>query len=911
MAPASLSRLIGRIVQNTAHFSGSSRGDDSFDFESLSRRHQQEARLARSRRRRSAPLLTVVCLLAAMAGVVGVGALLLSSGGKSLRLEPPRPRTVDGLSDRQRSTIRVDEVNRPPILEPIEEKTIEEGGTLTFSIRASDPDAPARELAYRLVGSSAEGARVDARSGRFVWEPRVVDAQREYRFVVGVSEVASDGLAAQQAFTVRVRPDAWTVQQLCNRLRLHLDEEVVESRRTIDSPIFALPAKVVRVGQEAVFAFYYESAESAEQEMAQVGPDATTIYAGPRGWSTDTCFFRKERLVVVYGGSDRGVLGGLYAVLGEPFAVGRAGTSAKNSGDKDDDGDPAIQAKQANPPFNERLVELHRERKLFLPSSYPVLRRIYAEWFEFLNRDVIQRAYPPDDQQMAQWLDAHREVKEELYTAIHPRYDDVAAVLSLFGRLRERFPEKIAAYGELAIATAVCWDRPAGGVYDYGRHQQRTKSIMPEEHLGAVENFQYLLDTEDSLEGRTRMLPWEFLVHVVNHKTPTEERRWVLDNYVTSRTMLGRCYDHVPYDKEMLRTQSKIARLNGKAYTLPNLRRFGGVCAMRADFASRVGKSLGVPAAYVRGEGAQGIHHAWVMWVELLGVTNRGIDFGLQSYGRYFYDKYYVGHLRDPHTGREITDRQLELELHTVGADPQSKRHADLIMRAYPMLREKTEMDVTEQLIFLHRVIGLSPGNQVAWRALAKMSRDGVVTEKHSKAMTSVLEKLFTTFAAYPDFTWSVFDDLIAFKRSAQQRRDLFARLITLYESAGRPDLACKARLRLCDYLLEEKRHLDAIEGLAFTIRKFPGEGRYVPAMLDRLEEICGEVTGFEDDLLQFYRDYLPKIPQMRGDMPSPFCIEMFQRAVDRFRSAGDERWERLCEVQLAKLRAGFEQRPR
>jgi glycosyltransferase involved in cell wall biosynthesis len=42
------------------------------------------------------------------------------------------------------------------------------------------------------------------------------------------------------------------------------------------------------------------------------------------------------------------------------------------------------------------------------------------------------------------------------------------------------------------------------------------------------------------------------------------------------------------------------------------IREHGGVCAMQADFAARVAKSLGVPAEYVGGEANSGGLHAWL-----------------------------------------------------------------------------------------------------------------------------------------------------------------------------------------------------------------------------------------------------------------------------------------------------------
>jgi protein-S-isoprenylcysteine O-methyltransferase Ste14 len=70
----------------------------------------------------------------------------------------------------------------------------------------------------------------------------------------------------------------------------------------------------------------------------------------------------------------------------------------------------------------------------------------------------------------------------------------------------------------------------------------------------------------------------------------------------------------------MLRTQSEVCRLNGKPYTLQSIKDYGGVCAMQADFAARVAKSLGVPAEYVGGEANFGGLHAWVRHPLMTGL---------------------------------------------------------------------------------------------------------------------------------------------------------------------------------------------------------------------------------------------------------------------------------------------------
>jgi hypothetical protein len=101
---------------------------------------------------------------------------------------------------------------------------------------------------------------------------------------------------------------------------------------------------------------------------------------------------------------------------------------------------------------------------------------------------------------------------------------------------------------------------------------------------------------------------------------------------------------------------------------------------------------------------------------------------------------------------------------------------------------------------------------------------------------------------------------------------------------AGRPDLACEARLKLADMLVEQGRYLEAVQGLAFTIRKFPTEGRYVPKMLDRVESLCRGFEGAEQELVQFYSALLPVIRKSALVQRSPFAIATFLRAADVFK---------------------------
>src|SRR5262249_11617808 len=176
-------------------------------------------------------------------------------------------------------------------------------------------------------------------------------------------------------------------------------------------------------------------------------------------------------------------------------------------------------------------------------------------------------------------------------------------------------------------------------------------------------------------------------------------------------------------------------------------------------FAARVGKCLVVPAEYVGGEANSGGLHAWVMWVEVKAVNKDAVTFTLESFGRYNLDHYYVGTLKDPKTGKTITDRELERRLTAVGNAPHSSRHADLLMRAYPIVRDAKEFTTKQQLNYLNKVLAVYPMCGEAWTELAALHRDGKLTD--AQEATRLAERATIIFAKFPDFSWTLVDDLL------------------------------------------------------------------------------------------------------------------------------------------------------
>ena len=542
--------------------------------------------------------------------------------------------------------------------------------------------------------------------------------------------------------------------------------------------------------------------------------------------------------------------------------------------------------------------------KSFAKGEYKHVRAVFARYFEAKHGETLKANLGADAAPLFSWLEMNPEAKETLFTAIDPASDDTPKVMEIYRDLWKFDQAAVKANNELAVAVAVVWDKPKA-VYDYRGHQVRTKSIMPPEVMkfGAMDNFKYVLDRQAKLKGPQLQLPWEFLVHTINHRTPVEERDWAVNNYLPKRSGIGTIYKEIVYDKVMLQTQSKVCKLNDKPYTLPSIRENGGVCAMQADFTARVAKSLLVPAEYVGGEGNSGVLHAWIMWAEVKSVTKDAVTFSLESFGRYNIDQYYVGTLRDPKTGMDITDRELERRLTAVGNAPQSSRQADLLMRAYPIVRDAKEFTTKQQLAYLNRVLTLFPMSDAAWLELAALHKEGKLTD--ASEATRLVDRAVNVFAKFPDFSWKVVDDLLTPQKDKQFRTRTFEKLVASYELLGRPDLACEARLKLVEYQVDAKDQKKAFNGLAFTIRRFPDEGRYIPKMMTRMHEVAKDIKGGNEMMCNFYLEILPRIPPNRGNEVSKFCVEMHKQGIAYLKENNKSKDATLIEQNLARITNG------
>jgi hypothetical protein len=122
------------------------------------------------------------------------------------------------LSDSETLVIQVNEVNQPPVVEPIKKQVVNllDNSKLKVDIVANDPDTgpdeSSQKLRYQLGPGAPDGMEIDATTGELTWEPAEEDANRDFTVAVTVSDEASEPQTVSIDVQISViSPDPWEV----------------------------------------------------------------------------------------------------------------------------------------------------------------------------------------------------------------------------------------------------------------------------------------------------------------------------------------------------------------------------------------------------------------------------------------------------------------------------------------------------------------------------------------------------------------------------------------------------------------------------------------------------------------------------------------------------------------------------
>src|SRR5262249_40647492 len=93
--------------------------------------------------------------------------------------------------------------NTAPVLDPVGNRTIDEGSTLSFTAIAADPESPAQMLIYSLIGAP-QGASINPATGEFSWTPTEAQGPGNFTFTVRVTDDGSPSLSDEETITITV-----------------------------------------------------------------------------------------------------------------------------------------------------------------------------------------------------------------------------------------------------------------------------------------------------------------------------------------------------------------------------------------------------------------------------------------------------------------------------------------------------------------------------------------------------------------------------------------------------------------------------------------------------------------------------------------------------------------------------------
>ncbi len=109
------------------------------------------------------------------------------------------------LSHTQSFTVTVLKTNSAPALAIGGGRTVNEGGTISFTAVATDGDTPVQTLTYALDGTSlALGASINASNGTFSWTPTEVHGPGAYTMNISVRDNGSPSLSNSALVTITV-----------------------------------------------------------------------------------------------------------------------------------------------------------------------------------------------------------------------------------------------------------------------------------------------------------------------------------------------------------------------------------------------------------------------------------------------------------------------------------------------------------------------------------------------------------------------------------------------------------------------------------------------------------------------------------------------------------------------------------
>ena len=423
--------------------------------------------------------------------------------------------------------------------------------------------------------------------------------------------------------------------------------------------------------------------------------------------------------------------------------------------------------------------------------------------------------------------------------ALNYQHDKLQQVYLLLERIRIERPELIGKYANLAAAICVVHDEPLRRRIN----ENRASAADP------IALFDYFVANDSRLLYGARDVPVELMIYIVDSTASIGEMEWALGRYA-GNCNVGVLFFDIKYDYEHFR-DGDAKEVTVAGWNLPNILRYGGVCADQAYFAVTVGKAIGVPTAYTRARSGQ-VGHAWVGFLQ---NDPQRAWWNFKS-GRYAAYQGVRGMTIDPQTGRYIPDSTVSLLADLIRATELDRQFAAAVTDLVRRLREPviqtirddddverqmtilpSREDVVAQLNMLESAIRACPGYAPAWHVLRDMAEAGQLELDDKKKWAGVLHRLCGR--DYPDFEMEILEPMITSVVDVHEQNALWN---AAFESMSqRADLAAEIRLAQAKMWREAGESQKAGLCCEDIINRYANAGPFVVDALSEAESILRE----------------------------------------------------------------------
>ncbi len=477
----------------------------------------------------------------------------------------------------------------------------------------------------------------------------------------------------------------------------------------------------------------------------------------------------------------------------------------------------------------------------------------------------VERTAPGKRAELFAYLRAHDQLAQTLVFLVKPE-DDVKGVYALLDRLRAAHDD-LDELASLASALCVVHDKP------FSQRINENKVDAPD----PVELFDYFRSERKSMAMPIASMPPELLICVVDAAAAIDDIRWSGHKYAGDLDV-GKRYFDVKYDYEAFR-KGVPKKVTEAGFSFRNVLTYGGVCADQAYFASHVGKSIGIPTAYVSGRNAE-MAHAWVGYLEIKG-GKAAWNFNSGHYPGYQGVR---GETLDPQTRKRIPDSYLALASDASSTHAVSRRNAIAMTDAAIRLRDLAKSNaafpaqdargkgerkavrdtgIEDRLALLEAGLRACPAYAPGWAVLTDAAKAGELLYKDKKRWADVLDRLCS--GKYPDFSLDVFRPMIETVDDPAEQDSLWNSLFKGYTS--RPDLAAEIRFAqgaMWDKAGDPAKAWDCYQDV---IKRFADAGPFTVDAVKRCEKLLTK-AGKEKDILPMYAALWPRLSAPKGAAP-------------------------------------------